>query len=295
MSTSTKIALLGTGLMGAPMARRLLAAGFPLTVWNRSREKAEALAPHGAKVAESAGKAVEGTDIVITMLDSGAVVTEVLFGIRVAERLRRGSILIDMSSIPPSVARDHAKALDAFGCQHLDAPVSGGTVGAEQGTLAIMVGGPEEAFRRAVPVFEAMGRPVRVGPSGAGQISKLANQAIVGITIGAVAEALLLAEKGGADPAAVREAIRGGFAESRILEVHGKRMVDREFTPGAKVTTQIKDLETILATGAEIGLDLPLSREVYTRYLDLRDRLGGADLDHAALFLQMEASNIAEA
>jgi 2-hydroxy-3-oxopropionate reductase len=129
---------------------------------------------------------------------------------------------------------------------------------------------------------------VRVGPSGAGQLAKLANQTIVGITIGAVAEALLLAEKGGADPRAVREAIRGGFAESRILEVHGKRMVDREFIPGGKVTTQIKDLETILATAREIGFEMPLSQEVYTRYLDLRDRLGGGDLDHAALFLQLE-------
>jgi 2-hydroxy-3-oxopropionate reductase len=152
-----------------------------------------------------------------------------------------------------------------------------------------MAGGPAEIFERALPVFAPMGRALRVGPSGAGQIAKLANQAIVGITIGAVAEALLLAQKGGADPAAVREAIRGGFAESRILDLHGKRMVDREFTPGAKVTTQIKDLETILATAAEIGLDMPLTREVYGRYLDLRDRLGGGELDHAALLLQLEA------
>ena len=166
--------------------------------------------------------------------------------------------------------------------------MSGGTVGATEGTLAIMAGGPLDIFERALPVFRPMGRPVRVGASGAGQISKLANQTIVGITIGAVAEALLLAEKGGADPGAVREAIRGGFAESRILDVHGKRMVDREFIPGAKVTTQIKDLETILATADSIGFDMPLAREVYARYVDLRDRLGGGDLDHAALFLQLE-------
>ncbi|BCJ91455.1 dehydrogenase [Terrihabitans soli] len=288
MSTSLKIALLGTGLMGAPMARRLLGAGFPLTVWNRSIEKAEALKADGAKVAVSAAEAVSEADFAITMLDNGAVVTEVLFGLGVAEALPKGSVLIDMSSIPPSVARDHAARLAKEGRFHLDAPVSGGTVGAAAGTLAIMAGGPEDVFKRAQPVFAPMGRAIRVGPSGAGQISKLANQTIVGITIGAVAEALLLAERGGADPKAVREAIRGGFAESRILEVHGKRMVDREFIPGARSTTQIKDLETILATAREIGFEMPLSKEVYARYLDLRDRLGGGDLDHAALFLQLD-------
>lgn len=275
--------------MGAPMARRLLGAGFPLTVWNRSIEKAEPLKAAGAKIAPSAAAAVADADFAVTMLDNGAVVTEVLFGQGVNEALPKGSVLIDMSSIPPSVARDHAARLVEQGRHHLDAPVSGGTVGAEAGTLAIMAGGPEDVFQRALPVFAPMGRAIRVGPSGAGQISKLANQTIVGITIGAVAEALLLAEKGGADPAAVREAIRGGFAESRILEVHGKRMVDREFTPGAKSTTQIKDLETILETAREIGFEMPLSREVYGRYLDLRDRLKGGDLDHAALFLQLKA------
>ena len=288
MSNSIKTALLGTGLMGAPMARRLLAAGFPVTVWNRTPEKAERLRASGAKIAASAAEAAADADVVITMLDNGQVVTEVVFGQGVAESLPEGATLVDMSSIPPSVARDHAARLTKAGRHHLDAPVSGGTPGAEAGTLAIMAGGPGDVFERVRPVFQPMGRPVRVGPSGAGQLAKLANQAIVGITIGAVAEALLLAEKGGADPAAVREAIRGGFAESRILEVHGKRMVEREFTPGAKVTTQIKDLETILATADEVGLEMPLSREVYRRYVDLRDRLGGGGLDHAALFLQLD-------
>jgi 2-hydroxy-3-oxopropionate reductase len=252
-------------------------------------EKTEPLKAAGAKVASSAAEAVSDADFAITMLDNGQVVTELLFGQGVADALPEGAVLIDMSSIPPSVARDHAARLARAGRYHLDAPVSGGTVGAEAGTLAIMAGGPEDVFQRALPVFKPMGRAIRVGPSGAGQVSKLANQTIVGITIGAVAEALLLAEKGGADPAAVREAIRGGFAESRILEVHGKRMVDREFVPGAKSTTQIKDLETILATAREIGFEMPLSKEVYARYLDLRDRLKGGDLDHAALFLQLES------
>ena len=290
-TSSPKIALLGTGLMGAPMARRLLGAGLSLTVWNRSREKAEALVPHGARVAASPAEAAADADLVITMLDNGAVVTEVLFGSGLAEALPDGAIVIDMSSIPPSVARDHSRRLTALGKHHLDAPVSGGTVGAEAGTLAIMAGGEEDVFQRALPAFAPMGRALRVGPSGSGQLAKLANQAIVGITIGAVAEALLLAERGGADPAAVREAIRGGFAESRILDVHGLRMVERNFKPGAKSTTQIKDLETILATADELGLDLPLTRDTHRRYLELRDRLGGGDLDHAALFLQLEAAS----
>jgi 2-hydroxy-3-oxopropionate reductase len=268
-STTPRIALLGTGLMGAPMARRLLAAGFPLTAWNRSRAKAEALAVHGATVAETAAEAVRG----------------------VAEAMPAGATLIDMSSIPPSTARDHAARLAARGVDYLDAPVSGGTLGAEAGTLAIMAGGEADVFERAVPVFAPMGRAVRVGPSGSGQLAKLANQAIVGITIGAVAEALLLVERGGADPAAVREAIRGGFAESRILEVHGRRMIERDFVPGGKVVTQIKDLETIVRTADEIGLDLPLSRNVLRRYIELRERQDAGDLDHAALFLQLEAAN----
>jgi 2-hydroxy-3-oxopropionate reductase len=290
-STTPRIALLGTGLMGAPMARRLLAAGFPLTAWNRSRAKAEALAVHGATVAGTAAEAVRGADVVITMLDSGSVVTEVLFAGGVAEAMPAGATLIDMSSIPPSTARDHAARLAARGVDYLDAPVSGGTLGAEAGTLAIMAGGEADVFARAVPVFAPMGRAVRVGPSGSGQLAKLANQAIVGITIGAVAEALLLVERGGADPAAVREAIRGGFAESRILEVHGRRMIERDFVPGGKVVTQIKDLETIVRTADEIGLDLPLSRNVLRRYIELRDRQDAGDLDHAALFLQLEAAN----
>ncbi len=287
--TFKKIALLGTGLMGAPMARRLLAADLPVTVWNRTSAKAEALRAFGAQIAATAAEAASGADVAITMLDNGQVVTDVLFAQGVADALPRGSVLIDMSSIPPSVARDHAMRLEAAERHHLDAPVSGGTAGAEAGTLAIMVGGPDAVFERAKPVFEPLGRALRVGPAGAGQIAKLANQTIVGITIGAVAEALLLAQKGGADPGAVREAIRGGFAESRILDLHGKRMVDREFTPGAKVTTQIKDLETILATADEIGLDMPLTREVLSRYIDLRDRLDGGGLDHAALILQIES------
>ncbi len=276
--------------MGAPMARRLLAAGFPVTAWNRTRAKAEALAADGARIAATPAEAVAGADAVITMLESGPVVTTVLFEGGAAAAARPGTLFIDMSSIPPSLARDHAERLRALGLRPIDAPVSGGTVGAEAGTLAIMAGGERADFEEAVPILAPMGRAVLVGPSGSGQLAKLANQIIVAINIGAVAEALILAEKGGADPAAVREAIRGGFAESRILEVHGERMLKRDFAPRGRVNVHIKDLEAILATAAGIGIRLPLTEEVYRRFLDLRDRLGGGDLDHSALFLQLEAT-----
>ncbi|WP_245479676.1 NAD(P)-dependent oxidoreductase, partial [Hansschlegelia zhihuaiae] len=185
-------------------------------------------------------------------------------------------------------ARAHAERLAAHDRRHLDAPVSGGTRGAADGTLAIMVGGSETDFEEARPLFAAMGSAVRVGPSGAGQIAKLANQAIVGVTIGVVAEALLLAAAGGADPAAVREAIRGGFAGSRILEEHGRRMLERDFRPGGKVATQIKDLETALAAAAEGGVRLPLTQDARDRFVFLRDAMGGGGYDHSALLLQLE-------
>lgn len=284
-----RIALLGTGLMGAPMARRLVAAGFDVVVWNRTRAKAEALERDGARAAATPAEAVAGAGIVVTMLSDGPAVTDALFGAgRVAEALEPDALVIDMSSIPPSTARDHAQRLAAHGRRHLDAPVSGGVRGAEAGTLAIMAGGTEEDFAEATGVFAALGRATRVGPSGAGQVAKLANQVIVGVTIGAVAEALLLAAAGGADPAAVREAIRGGFAESRILEEHGRRMLERDFRPGGMVATQIKDLETALYAAAEGGVTLPLAQDARDRYVFLRDAMGGGGYDHAALLLQLE-------
>lgn len=283
------LAFLGTGLMGAPMARRLIGGGFDLAVWNRSRDKAAALEPDGARVAAGPAQAAEGADVVITMLADGAAVGDVLFGAGgVAAALKPGALVIDMSSIPPATARDHAQRLAAAGRRHLDAPVSGGTGGAASGKLAIMAGGMVEDFEAAAPVFAPMGKAVRVGPSGAGQLAKLANQVIVGVTIGAVAEALLLAAAGGADPAAVREAIRGGFAGSKILEVHGQRMIDRDFLPGGMVATQIKDLETALAAAAEAGVRLPLTQDARDRFVFLRDAMGGGKYDHAALLLQLE-------
>jgi len=289
-----QISLLGCGLMGTPMARRLLAAGFPLTAWNRTRGKAEALSAHGAVVAASPAEAARNADIVITMLEHGGVVHDVLFDTALpgaTSGFKAGALLIDMSSILPEQAQDHARRLAAIGVQALDAPVSGGTVGAEAGSLAIMAGGLEADFERARAVLEVLGRPVHVGPSGSGQLSKLANQMIVGITIGAVAEALLLAEKGGADPAKVRQALRGGFAESRILDVHGQRMVDGDFAKRGSLAIQLKDLRNALHTAAGLNFDAPVTQRLTSLYEDAAAH-GFADLDQSGLFKELQLRQI---
>lgn len=286
----TQIALLGCGLMGTPMARRLLAAGLPLTAWNRTRAKAEALQHHGARVADTPAQAVVGADVVITMLEHGGTVEAVLFGLgadSACQGLAPGAIVIDMSSILPEQAQDHACRLQALGVRHLDAPVSGGTVGAEQGTLAIMAGGTEADVLALAPIFAPLGRVTHVGPSGSGQLAKLANQMIVGITIGAVAEALLLAAKGGADPAKVRQALRGGFAESRVLEVHGQRMVDADFAKRASLTIQLKDMRNALHTANGLALDLPITHHLGQLYAQAVAG-GMSELDQAGLFAALQ-------
>ena len=285
----TQICLLGCGLMGTPMARRLLAAGHPLTVWNRTRTKAQALAPLGARVADTPADAAQDADVVITMLEHGGIVADVLFNEQhpgAATSLKPGALVIDMSSILPEQAQAHARQLATQGVAALDAPVSGGTLGAEAGTLAIMAGGDEAAFERAKPILEAMGRPVHVGPAGSGQLAKLANQMIVGITIGAVAEALLLAEKGGANPAKVREALRGGFAESRILEVHGQRMVDQDFAKRGSLAIQLKDMRNALHTAAGLQFDAPITANLAELYAAAAVH-GFSELDQSGLYCEL--------
>ena len=285
-----KLALLGTGRMGFPMARRLCQAGHAVHVWNRSADKASPLAADGATVHASAAEAAAAADIVIGMLENGPVVASVLFDQGTAAAMRPGTLFIDMASIKPREAREHAARLAERGVGQLDAPVSGGTVGAEAGTLAIMAGGAADDFARAVPVFELLGRATHVGPAGAGQLAKLANQMIVGITIGAVAEALLLAAKGGADMARVREAISGGFADSRILQLHGARMVQRDFTPGARMQVQLKDMRNALATAQELGFDAPITALFETLYASgIAHGLG--TLDHSGLFMELAQRN----
>jgi 3-hydroxyisobutyrate dehydrogenase-like beta-hydroxyacid dehydrogenase len=279
------IAFLGIGLMGAPMARRLLGAGFPVQVWNRDPAKASALAAGGADARPTAADAVRGAAIVISMLSNGAAVAQVFDAAAVAP----GTLWIDMSSTQQGEALAlHARA-QARGASCLDAPVSGGVAGAAAGQLAIMAGGAARDFARAEPVFAALGRATLVGPAGSGQVAKLCNQLIVGGTLNIVAEALLLAQAAGADPVAVRAAIRGGFAESRILEMHGQRMLDRNFIPGGKVASQLKDLRNVLVAAADAGLVLPLAALVTERYASIADTYGTAD--HAAALLALELAN----
>jgi len=287
---SKKIAFLGTGLMGAPMARRLLHAGCSLTVWNRNTDKAKALESDGATVAASPVEAVDGADIVITMLTDGKAVGDVLFESGCADRLAKGAKVIDMSSIAPAIAKEHSAKLGEFGIAHVDAPVSGGVVGAEAGTLAIMAGGDADVVASLQDMFSAMGRVTHVGPSGAGQICKLANQQIVAVTIGAVAEAMILVEAGGASREAFRNAIRGGFADSRILEIHGRRMVERAFDPGGTAKNQLKDLNAVMDVADALSLTLPLTSGVRAEFTDFVED-GGGPLDHSGLLLHLEKLN----
>jgi 3-hydroxyisobutyrate dehydrogenase-like beta-hydroxyacid dehydrogenase len=283
-SSLSKIAFLGIGLMGKPMAARLLQAGYPLIAWNRTRIKAEALTSLGARVAETPAEAVSQADIVITMLEAGPVVSDVIDLALAA--LTPGTLVIDMSSTRQSEAQGFHATLAARGVTFIDAPVSGGVLGAEAGSLAIMAGGDPDDFARAEPVFNAMGRPTLVGPTGCGQVAKLCNQLIVGGTLNIVAEALLLARAGGADPAAVRKAIRGGFAESRILEVHGQRMLERNFLPGGQVKSQTKDLENALIAASNAGVRLPVTELVTQAYRSILEEVPNADQSAALLALE---------
>jgi len=276
--------------MGSRQAKRLLDAGYDVTVWNRSHDKAKALEPFGARAVDTVAKAVAEAPIVITMLENGPVVGEILFTHGVASAMTRGSIFVDMSSIKPAEAQDHARRLGDLGVAHIDAPVSGGTVGAEQGTLAIMAGGETDAYLRVEPVLRAMGRPTHVGPHGAGQLAKLANQIIVAVTIGAVAEALILAERGGANPRKVREALRGGFAESRVLELHGERMLARDFATRGRSVTHLKDIDNALDAASAIGLaQTPFTAATADLFRGLLTHFG--DLDHSGLFAEIERRN----
>jgi 2-hydroxy-3-oxopropionate reductase len=273
--------------MGKPMALNLIRAGLPVTVWNRTVGKTQDLLDAGAKAASSASEAVRQADIVLLMLENGGAVTELLFDRGVAAACKKGTLIIDLSSIAPAIAEDHADRLKGMGLRHLDAPVSGGTVGATNGALAIMAGGDLADLEEAAPVLAALGNVTHVGPHGRGQLAKLVNQCIVAITIGAVAEGLLLAKTGGADPAQVRKAIMGGFCQSRILELHGERMIERNFKPGGIIRNQIKDLDACLEVAHRIGIVMPLTSRVRELFLDLANS-GHEMLDHSALLLRLE-------
>jgi 2-hydroxy-3-oxopropionate reductase len=285
-----RIAFIGIGLMGLPMAKRLCEAGLQPHVWNRTRAKAEPLAALGAQVHDTLAQAVRDTDIVVTMLEDGTVVESVLFADGLAQALQRGSLLIDMSSIQPAQARSHGQRLAELGVGYLDAPVSGGTLGAEAGNLAIMAGGSDQDFERGRAVLTHFGRPTLVGPTGSGQLAKLANQMIVGVTIGVVAEALLLCAKGGADMAKVKEAVTGGFADSRILQVHGQRMIERDFAPRGRISVQLKDMRNAMATAQELGFEAPITGLLESLYASASEN-GLSGMDQAAFFAELARRN----
>ena len=286
-----KIAFLGTGLMGRPMVKNLASAGYEITAWNRTSSKAEFLLQFGVDVKGLAADAVKNADVVVSMLSNGDASAQMQSDKDLQISLSSNATWIEMGSIKPDESRLHSKKLAELGVNYLDAPVSGGTKGAENGTLAIMVGGQRSVFKKVKNVFAPMGRAVFVGPTGSGQLAKLANQAIVAITIGAVAEATLLLEEGGADVGAVRDALLGGFADSTILQQHGKRMSERNFDPGGPSRLQLKDLKNILAEAKALNVDLPFSIAAHDRFSRLVNSLNGSELDHSALFLELLETN----
>jgi 3-hydroxyisobutyrate dehydrogenase-like beta-hydroxyacid dehydrogenase len=282
--TSPVIAFLGIGLMGKPMALRLAASCKSLRVWNRTFAKAQAITGDGISAHADLGDAVAGADVVISMLEDGNVVGQVIAAAQ--GHLAAGALWIDMSSTQQAEALQFHQQLASVDVRFMDAPVSGGVLGAEAGTLAIMAGGTQADFEQVTPLLSAMGRPTLVGPAGSGQVAKLCNQLIVGGTLDLIAEALLLAQAAGADPAAVRTALRGGFAESRLLEVHGQRMLDRNFLPGGQVKSQLKDLHNVLAAAAGAGVALPLAALVTEHYASIGQRYPAADQSAALLALE---------
>jgi len=285
-----RVGFLGIGLMGLPMARNLLQAGHRVSVWNRSLEKAEPLRAEGAAICETPRAVAAASEVLFTMLSDGKAVAEVLKEHGAAAALGRGNLVIDTSSIAPAEARENAALLAKYGVGQLDAPVSGGPSGAEQGSLAIMVGGTVPDFTRALPLLQVLGRPTHVGPAGAGQLAKLANQIIVGLALGAVAEGLLLASAGGADPAAVRSAMKGGLADSLVLQIHGERMLERRFLPGGPAAMHLKDLNNVMNEAEALGLELPIARLVRDLFAKLVAD-GPPGVDHSGILLEIERIN----
>lgn len=277
--------------MGLPMAKHLIGAGGNLRVWNRTATKAKPLGACGAHIAASAQDAVAGAEIIISMLSDGEAVLELAQDQLVQSALREGALWIDMSSTRRDEAVRISKTLQAQKVEFIDAPVSGGTKGAEAASLAIMVGAQVHNFERAKPVLKHLGNPVHVGGVGSGQLAKLANQLIVALTIGAVAEAVLLLEKGGADVGAVQDALKGGFADSVILQQHGRRMSERDFEPGGLSKLQLKDLENVLVQARETGIELPMTMSIRDRFDHYVKVMDGGEKDHSGLFEELLVRN----
>ena len=276
--------------MGLPMSKNLVKAGYTLTVFNRSKNKAEPLKEFGAKISNTLKDAVDGSDIVITMLTDDTAVDEVMNNDDFTKSLKSGAIVIDMSSVKPTTATKHGNNLKLKNINYLDAPVSGGTIGAEEASLAIMVGGEQNIFDDAFDILKKMGNPTLVGPIGSGQVSKLANQIIVGLTIGAVAEAVTLCEKAGADPNKMIKALSGGWADSKVLQTHGNRMINKDFTPKGRTSVHLKDMNNILECANNYNTHLPISNLVKEMYKSLVEN-GHGETDHSSLYKEIERIN----
>jgi 2-hydroxy-3-oxopropionate reductase len=287
-TTPLKLGFVGLGIMGAPMAGHLIKAGHTLFVHTRGKLAPE-IAESGATLCTSAKGVAERADIIFTMVPDTPDVAAVLFDDNgIAAGLSKGKTVVDMSSVSPIETKEFAKKINALGCDYLDAPVSGGEVGAKAASLTIMVGGPEAAFERVKPLFELMGKNITlVGGNGDGQTCKVANQIIVALNIAAVGEALLFASKAGADPAKVRQALMGGFAASRILEVHGERMIKRTFAPGFRIGLHQKDLSLALAGARALGVALPQTAGA-AQLMQVCAANGMQNLDHSALVKSLE-------
>ncbi|MDA9137860.1 NAD(P)-dependent oxidoreductase [Candidatus Pelagibacter ubique] len=284
------IGFIGIGLMGFPMAKNILKSAYNLKAYNRSQDKADRLKEFGAEISISIKEVVTNSDAIITMLTDDSAVEKVMGSNEFISNIKEGATVIDMSSVNPVITKKYAEILKQKNINYLDAPVSGGTIGAEEASLAIMVGGDEETFKNCYELLKKMGNPTLVGPVSSGQISKLANQIIVGVTIGAVAEAVTLCEKSGTNPNKMIEALSGGWADSKILQTHGKRMIDKDFTPKGKTTTQLKDMTNIINAGKAVETHLPISSLVKEMYKNLVAD-GHGNTDHSSLYNAIEKIN----
>ena len=285
-----KIGFIGIGLMGLPMAKNLLKAGYELKAFNRTESKAEPLREFGGKISKSIEEVVSDNDVVITMLTDDSSVDAVMNSREFLDNLKVDATVIDMSSVKPTTAISHGNNLKSKNINYLDSPVSGGTIGAEEASLAIMVGGEQKIFDDVSDVLKAMGNPTLVGPLSSGQVSKLANQIIVGLTIGAVAEAVTLCEKAGANPNKMIKALSGGWADSKILQTHGKRMIEKDFTPKGRTSVHLKDMNNILECANSYNTHLPISNLVKEMYKSLVEN-GHGETDHSSLYKEIERIN----
>ena len=285
-----KISFIGTGLMGFPMAKNLLKKKLDLKIFSRTLNKSKPLEEFGGKITNSLSEAITDTDLVFTMLTDDDAVEKVLGNSDFLKNIKSSSTVIDMSSIKPKIAIKYGKLLKENNINFLDAPVSGGTIGAEEGNLAIMVGGDQKVFDNVIDILKIMGNPTLVGPIGSGQVSKLANQIIVGVTIGAVAEAITLCEKTGVDGYKFIKALSGGFADGKILQNHGKRMIQKDFSPKGKVSTHLKDMNNILECANDFNTQLPISNLIQTMFKSLVEN-GNSNDDHSALYKEIEMIN----